>query len=319
MVRAPGGRNRLGQPGPDPRVTRVPTSAESDPTVLSRKQHTMSSVVLRNEADARFDGLAERLKRIADEVVPVVELVTGLPLPDQVGIRTMTVPAWLRAHRDSAERQFLAEAKELSPSRTDTREAQKLRRTRYSEVRLLWPTMGGQAVELESGQPEVVVLPAALTQAGRLHDDPFLYRVMAHEMTRMAQYAASGGAVWAAQDTFFPLLRAVRGWDYPFLVEGHAHEADQRITTKLLGNPVPANTTSPYATVRCRNLWENPQRLALATHHLKGAEAVAGIITTLGLDAFNRVWTTPALVPLHAETYGDGASWQARFEALASK
>ncbi|WP_329331191.1 hypothetical protein OG866_00135 [Streptomyces sp. NBC_00663] len=279
----------------------------------------MSSVVLRNEADARFDGLAARLERIAHEVASVVELCTGLPLPDQVCIRTMTVPAWMRTHRDSAEQQFHAEAAQLSPSRTGMREARELRQTRLREVRLLWPTVGGQAVKWEPGQPDVVVLPAALTQAGRLHDDPFLYKVLAHEMTRIAQYAASSGTLWAAQRTFFPHLRGVRGWDYPFLAEGHAHEADQRITTKLLGHPVPANTPSPYATVRYRNLWANPQRQALATHHLNGAEAVARIINTQGLDAFNRVWTTPALAPLCAETHGEPAAWQARFATLTTK
>ncbi|MFI9830830.1 hypothetical protein ACIHIX_24460 [Streptomyces sp. NPDC051913] len=276
----------------------------------------MPSVDVRQEAGDQFESLAERLQHIAQEIVPVAELVTQLPLPDQVGIRTMTIPDWLRAHRDSADQQLHTEAAELSPSRTDMREARELHQTRLREVRLLWPTVGGQAVKWEPGQPEVVVLPAALQQAGRLHDDPFLYRVLAHEMTRIAQYTASSGTLWASQYTFFPQLRGVWGWDYPFLTECHAHEAAQRITTKLLGHPVPANAPSPYATVRYRNLWANPQRQALATRHLKGAEAVAQIINTHRLDVFNRVWTIPALAPLRAETHSKAAAWQARFATL---
>ncbi|MET9661551.1 hypothetical protein [Streptomyces sp. NPDC006510] len=57
-----------------------------------------------------------------------------------------------------------------------------------------------------------------------------------------------------------------------FLLEGHAYWADQQITTKLLGEPVPTGGISPHATLRYRALAETHQR-AKTLKYLNAAAA----------------------------------------------
>lgn len=124
---------------------------------------------------------------------------------------------------------------------------------------------------------------------------------------------ATNGAVWAAQDTFFPALRGVAGRAYGFLLEGHAYGADQQITTKIFGEPVSTDEASPHASAHYLKFFSSPQRLAAVELHRRAVDNVAQIIDTEGLDAFNTVWTTPDLVPT-AEDAADGLNaWRARF------
>ncbi|MFE9601474.1 hypothetical protein [Streptomyces hokutonensis] len=273
----------------------------------------MPAVVVRNEAGDRFDALAERIEAIAVETLPLVEAVTGLPLPDPVVIRTMTVRNWTREHRRSTKRLLLSETEQLSPSFRDMRAAALLRKGRLKTHRKLWPAIGGQAVLFEPGQPELVFLPEALRHGDRLEDTPFLNKALAHEQTHLAQYVASDGAAWAAQDTFYPALRGVAGLAYGLLHEGHAYWADQQITTKIFGEPVTTDEASPHASARFLKVFASPQRLAAGELYRRAVDNVARIINAEGLDAFNAVWTTPDLVPTAGEAADGLATWPARF------
>ncbi|HEY8978368.1 MAG TPA: hypothetical protein VIU15_02150 [Streptomyces sp.] len=59
----------------------------------------MTSLRIRNKVGRSYDGLAEQLTVIGDEVLPFVETVTGLPLPDRVDIRLVSPRTWRRANR----------------------------------------------------------------------------------------------------------------------------------------------------------------------------------------------------------------------------
>ncbi|MFI9755796.1 hypothetical protein [Streptomyces collinus] len=180
--------------------------------------------IVHQEAGPEYAALGERLERIVAETAPLVTAVTGLPLPDPIVIRTMTLRDWKRAHRRSSKQQLVAEALQLGvASRTKAKMA---RRVRLMSLRMMWPTMLGQAVAFEPGCPELVIVPEALQHAGRLDDDPVLHKLLGHEATHLAQDAASEGAVWAAQDTYFPDRRGIADRDYHFLLEGHAYWAD---------------------------------------------------------------------------------------------
>ncbi|MDQ0904481.1 hypothetical protein QFZ22_000466 [Streptomyces canus] len=279
----------------------------------------MPSVDVRNEAGPRFDPLAARLDALAVETLPLVEAVTGLPLPDPVVIRTMTVRDWKREHRRSAKRQLHSETVELDVPLKALRQAgiQSAGRQRFRKR--FWPTIGGQAVLFEPGRPELVLLPKALRHGGRLDDTAFLYKALGHEMTHLAQYAASDGAIWAAQDTFYPAQRGIADRDYGFLLEGHAYWADQQITTKILGAPVSTDEASPHSSRRYRKLAASPHRHAAVEQFRRACDTVSQIINSHGLDVFNQVWHRPDLVPTQKETSDDVAAWQARFSALKTQ
>ncbi|MEU9167707.1 hypothetical protein AB0D34_07920 [Streptomyces sp. NPDC048420] len=238
--------------------------------------------------------------------------MTGLPLPDPVVIRTMTVDNWLKEHEKSAQRRLTVETEELDPSQRERLAAQAKCRAMHTFLSTFWPTMAAESVLFEAGQPEVVLLPEALQDAGRLHDIPRLYKALGHEMTHQAQYMASGGAVWVAQETFFPARRGTAGRDYKFLLEGHAYWADRQITAKVFGKPVSIDEPSPLASDRYRRLFTMPHRLVAVEGHRRAAACVAETVDAYGLDVFNQVWTDPDRVPLREETKGDLAAWTAR-------
>ena len=178
--------------------------------------------------------------------------------------------------------------------------------------RAVWPTIGAQVVEFRQGQPELVVLAQAVREAGRLHDEAVLCKIVAHELTHLAQWAADDGAAWRLMRTLYPAERGIADRNYSFLAEGHAYWADREVTTKLLGAPVPIGEISPHATLRYRALAETAQRAKTLAYFNKATDSVARIIDTEGLNTFNRVWTTPELVPLQAET-STPELWQRRF------
>lgn len=271
--------------------------------------------VMHQEAGRAFGALEEHLEAIAIEVAPLVESVTGLPLPDPVIIRTMTVRRWKSANWRAAKRRFHTEAQQLQTAGIAVRQlrvaAVQLRNARKFR-RHNWPQVLAQAVAFEPGHPEVVIMPEALRHAGRLEDTPVLYKALGHELTHLAQYAASKGAVWAAQDSFFPGLRGIEDRDYHFLVEGHAYWADQQITSKVFGKSVSTDEVSPEASARYRQLVATPEIRALREHLRRAAENVAEIIDTNGLNAFNRVWNCPDLVPLRSEVDAPEL-WRRRF------
>ncbi|MEU1296071.1 hypothetical protein ABZ439_26980 [Streptomyces sp. NPDC005840] len=256
--------------------------------------------IIHQEAGSAYDSLGERLDRIAAETAPLVRNVTQLDLPEPVVIRTMKVPHWKKAHRRASKDQLKRESREIGASSQS--EAKRIRRQRLFSMRILWPTMLGQAVELEPGKPELLILPEALQLAGRLGDDPVLYKILAHEMTHLAQYCASGGAVWAAQDTLYPSLRGTEERDYSFLLEGHAYWADRQVTAKLFGKPVSTDEPSPDASSLYLKMFKSPLRSEAVERDRRSLDSVTSILEATGAATFNRVWTDPDLTPLKSET-----------------
>lgn len=277
----------------------------------------MPPAVVRNEAGRRFDPLADRLKAMADETLPLVESVTGLPLPDPVVIRLMRPRAWCTAHARMRRQLLMAESAELSIRRRDLAGISAALKAGNKERRRTWPLIGALCAALTPGEPEMIVLPQSLREGGVLDNEPFLYKTVAHEATHLAQHAATGGKVWAAQDTLFPHLRGTADRDYQFLLEGHAYWADHQVTTKILGASVPTDGLSPHASSRFRALQDSLRGSGTREFLDRAASSVGDIIAEHGLDTFNQVWASPDLVPT-TEEKDDPAAWTARFASLRS-
>jgi hypothetical protein len=95
--------------------------------------------------------------------------------------------------------------------------------------------------------------------SGRLDDIPVLHKLLGHEMTHLAQYAASDGAVWEAQDSYFPAQRGIADRDYPFPVEvtptgpiGRSPPSSSGIRCRpTRPGPMPPTAASNSMRVRC--------------------------------------------------------------------
>ncbi|MFJ4828740.1 hypothetical protein ACIP79_02185 [Streptomyces sp. NPDC088747] len=269
-------------------------------------------ITVRHEADPAFAPLVPRLVAVAATTVPLVDSITGLALPDEVVIRTMTVDHWIRAHENRFVERLHEEVQQLGIPRRSTLMPRIKRRAAIIGMRTLWPLMMGQAVEFAAGQPELVILPDALKHAGVFDDDRLLHKLLAHETTHLAQYAASDGEVWAMQETEFPRLRDTADRAYGALLEGHAYWADREITTKIFGEPVTTNEISPLASEKYRKLIAGRAIKRVNGAFVQGTAEVTQIIAELGLSAFNCVWTRPDLVPLKPEI-GNPGLWPQRF------
>ncbi|MGW0569912.1 hypothetical protein [Streptomyces tauricus] len=271
-------------------------------------------LVMHQESDSEFDELAKRLWDIAEETAPLVEAVTQLRLPEPAVIRLMTFDKWKKAHEESSLRRLHAEAAQLGVGPTAKLKA-KLQRTAHLATRwTFWPMMMGEAVELVPGSPEMVIVPDALRHAGVLHDGRVLHKLLAHELTHLAQYAADRGAMWADQESYFPQQRGVADRAHMFLIEGHAYWADREITTKIFGEPVTTQEISPDASGQYRKLAERSMPKEVKAAQARSLDAITQLIAGQGLDAFNRVWRDRALVPTLAEAE-QPARWIERMAA----
>lgn len=260
----------------------------------------MKTVVV-NKSGRRARELAQRLEELAGVAAPLVEAVTDLELPNTVVITTTKVRKWLSDGTRRDARQIRADVRELRPTLVSRLTAKAARHEAYVSCRATWRMFGAQTVMVE-GRPEIVVLPQALQEAGRLTDESVLLKVVAHELTHVAQCHRDNGEGFHMLGTRFSQELGITDLDYSFLYEGHAYWSDAQITSKVLGAPVPIAEISPHATLRYLDLAQSPQRASSVRYVERARDSVAAVIDEHGLDAFNRVWGRRDLVPLRTET-----------------
>ncbi|MFI1416318.1 zinc-dependent metalloprotease [Streptomyces sp. NPDC020707] len=264
------------------------------------------------EAGPEYDELGSRLTAIAEVTSPLIETVTGLRLPDPAVIHLMTFDNWKKAHEERSQQRLLDEAAQFGIGAPGKLKAWHHRSFQLAIRFKFWPMMAGEAVDLVPGCPELVIVPEALRHAGLLNNDPALHKLLAHEGTHLAQYAANGGGMWDDQESFFRQERGVADRIYAFLLEGHAYWADAQITTKIFGTPVTNDGPSPDASELWRKLASHTFPQETKEGLLHSTEAVAQLIDNVGLDVFNQVWTQPDLLPTMADAEHPDA-WRQRF------
>ncbi|MEU9190298.1 hypothetical protein AB0D14_38410 [Streptomyces sp. NPDC048484] len=224
----------------------------------------------------------------------------------------MAVDDWKKAHKKRSLQRLRDEVEQLSIFPWGSVKARGKRKVILSTRFAFWPMMLGEAVDLVAGHPELVIVPEALRHAGVLGNGPLLHKLLAHEMTHLAQYAANG-KLWDDQETFFPMRRGVADRAYSFLLEGHAYWADRQITTEIFGAPVTTDETSPDASELWRKLASSPVPKKIKPVLKRSTDAVTQLIGDVGLHVFNEVWTRPDLMPTTAESE-QPEIWRRRFE-----
>ncbi|MFF2940001.1 hypothetical protein ACFVSQ_09190 [Streptomyces niveus] len=271
----------------------------------------MEYTVIR-EAGREFAPLEEEIGRIIAETAPVVEAITGLTLPDRVVFRTTKPKAWLEGHKRREKRLAQLEINELGPKipTEDLRMAAARVKAGRKSRRAIWPGIGAQTIEIDSRCAEVQVLPEALKHSGRLEDVDFLCKLVGHELTHLAQFEASEGAIWTAMNSLFPGIRGIANRNHGFLIEGHAYWADREITAKVIGRQV-GDEISPKASALFRKVRAS-RSIEEGEDLRRAVNTVSEIMETNGADAFNRVWKCLDLVPRNYETYAPEL-WRKRF------
>ncbi|MEU7205509.1 hypothetical protein [Streptomyces sp. NPDC045470] len=284
---------------------------------------------VRQEAGPKYDDLGARIRTIAAEVAPVVEAVTGLPLPPRPLIRVVTPSAlartWLAhlhglAHRERiavARVGFTIDAQQCAAWHTDYIDAAK-------DMVRRWADDAAHSMEDALMRPQVLMKAKVITHAQ--HDDDQLYRTVAHELTHLAQHRASQGLAWVAAMTRYARTVKVPGHGFvPIaamkLIEGHAFWAEEEVNLKVLGRKVgwpQAEGTEIFRRAKDRHgVFRNRNGEAPSAAEAKAIydechRFVQKAIDRVGLDQFNGIWTSfVSKCPVEDEIVAPGI-WQRR-------
>ncbi|TXL83952.1 zinc-dependent metalloprotease [Streptomyces sp. IB2014 016-6] len=275
---------------------------------------------IRHEAGAEADALVARIAGIAEQVVPVLEEVTDLPVGPGAVIRILTPDAWAVAQAMHLARGTQRDITDLDLTPEQIEQCRNRARATAEEARLVWPLVMGSTVEAMDGTPHVLLVPEALGHCGV--EEPELFKVIAHELNRIAQHRAGDGAAFLAQSTAFPALRGLKGVMAPYFLSGHSRWADLKVTTRLLGREVNEDTGWQSETYRhlkqqqVREHYSGPQAKAAApgparAAYVDGAQWIRTVVNRVGTGAVNRAWKDTTLMPTWAET-ADPDAWIAR-------
>lgn len=257
----------------------------------------MTDIDILDETE-KYSSLADQIRSILTAAAPLVEQITGLMLPAITycltdpqactkAIRTYLTGA---ADRDAADHQLTAR---------DQIQLQRFPITMSSVAGTCWTLSPPTMVTDSLYRPQTLIIPDALAHQGVLDHSGALHELMIQPLVHAAQIAASKGAV--APPKVWPMENNRPSHPTQLLQFGHASWAAGVVAPAVLGAPIgnPRLRRSGlyrlHALPELLNFGRGERTFRRAERFV--TEAVAGC----GVSRFNRVWTTPGLVPTSRE------------------
>lgn len=247
----------------------------------------------------------------AREVAPVVEAVTGLPLPARVTVRCTTIQGMRRQWRRRTRAQLRRDIARMDLDPASDPEVQQVRKhlrresmspkaiTASIRVAIL---ADGRTLLGPTGDPEVVIMPETWYMAGLC--PAARRRAVAHELVHVAQRTAGGTQLRDALDSWVRNRYRGRGVDDPALrpvYEGQAYLADQHVLDKLGLQLSPPTPTPFYIKFMQRAGTATTQQVVSANSLTPGQEFVREVTARHGMSIINAMWTDPSLVPTYQQ------------------
>lgn len=255
----------------------------------------MTQYEIRYESGWRYRWVRERVRQVVREVAPVVEHVSGLPLPPQVVIRLVMIPLYGAESVAHLQRGVAADLRDFEDVDADALHRWLATHRRLSSV--LWAFSRAVTVITAEGQPEVLLPPGGARRAGALGD--VLYETLAHELTHLAQWQSAqrgDGRLFRVRGTGVPAAHGVADLALGEVMEGHASWVQDQVTTKLLGGPPQRGRTSwLYRRLRSK-VSDHGQVFATGEDFVTHVHDVTG-----GTAVLDRIWRNPALAPTQQE------------------
>lgn len=272
----------------------------------------MTNCDVRHQAGRRYRAAAQQVQQAADAVAPLVEEVTGLRLPPRPVIRVARVTEMIHAHGQAQEHQLERDARELD---LNGRTVAQLRSELTAQHRLyaaMWPLRSAQIIWNPAGIPEIWYPPKTAAHADRVSD--FVYQVMAHELTHLAQSTA--GPLNILRTSHFRQLRGVANLALDEISEGHASWADREVSRHFLGHVPneddPQDRSRPSRFYRrAASVFANQRATTLACYD-RGEAFVTRVVEKTGSpQVLDHIWSHPQHAPTHQEIT-DPFTWLAR-------
>ncbi|MDT0321880.1 zinc-dependent metalloprotease [Streptomyces millisiae] len=258
------------------------------------------------------EELADEIADLVDSVAPRVAKTTGLSLPPEAIFQLVTPEEWVRHGIDFVQRTIDRDIAELNLSgdtvRTLLGHLQASRET-LPHVWVLYPATTIPIRGLEDAIS--LIVPQVWEYAGVLRDSRAKAQVVAHELAHQMQLAASG-----ADPRWLTLARRQRGIEGLAVVhiwEGHARWVDQQVTAELFGRPF-----DDAELTRSRSYSEVEAAAGHAHRFTRdatrdGCAFVRQVVHLAGIEAINRMWKDPSLLPTLDEI-ATPESWVKRVE-----
>jgi hypothetical protein len=252
----------------------------------------MITVYVQNETP-RTEELAQQITELLTQAMPWVEKVTGLLLPD-VRVELVDVDGLATAFSAFVRRQVERDTEGLDLTEWERKKAAVLPLTARVAARKMWMVEESVLIATSVGQPSTLVVPEALEHLGLADAPDLLCDLLVRALAQQAQVAACSGTLIPAPG--WPQVMPARDAITQFS-DGHAHWTSNQATPQILGRPVDyAHRRRP----RTFLLRREALLVADSGGRRRRARATALVdqaVTAIGLDAFNRVWTTAGLPP----------------------
>lgn len=282
----------------------------------------MTTIDVINRAGRAGNQIGAEVNAAAYEVAPLVELFSGLTLPDRVTVRLVTPRGLRKANVELFRQSFDAIQRRHSDIPRATVWAFKTLVTEMIWVMmpLVWRGIGGQhAPDYQGASSTVLITPRALNLSAWTPRG--LRMILAHELTHAAQHHADP---YRTIDAVAQVLATDKvrehkhEWaDSSAVVEGHASWVHHRVMHHMYGTEMRdrgAAHDGPGA-------WSYRLTHRLADHmpimahkmddYDTGEKFIKAVYDVGGFDLVNRLWNGVAYLPTEAEI-AEPKAWIAR-------
>jgi hypothetical protein len=252
----------------------------------------MTNMYVQNE-NPHTDELAEQITQFIARAKPWVEKITGLPLP-VVRIELVGVEGLASAYAAFVHRQVERDTEGLDLTESERKKAAVLPGTARMAARKRWMVEESTLIATSVGQPSTLIVPEALEHLGLGNTPDLLGDLLVRALARQAQVAACGGSLIPAPE--WPQTGRSRDASTLFS-DGHAQWTSAQATAQILGRPVDHTQRSRPRTFLVRRTVHHIADSAGRRRRARATALVDQAVSAVGLDRFNRVWSTPGLAP----------------------
>ncbi|MEE1829704.1 zinc-dependent metalloprotease [Streptomyces sp. SP17KL33] len=257
----------------------------------------MTEVSVLNET-AAHDRLAQHMYENLSEAAPYVEKITGLHLPAIITVKLVTVDGFATAHGAFVRRQIERDTEGRQLTERQRMKAAALPEAAAVSARALWMVEEPVLTATSDGRPVTLIVPEALHHLGLADVPDLVYDAMVRILAQQVQVAACEGALVPAPE-WPPVVP--RKDPITQLSNGHAQWTSTQVTTHILGRPVDRAQRRRPRTFLLQRAFICLMDPIAGTRLNRATALVDRAVSTVGLDTFNRVWTTDGLVPTLAE------------------
>lgn len=255
----------------------------------------MNEIIVQDETEAHA-SLAGHLHERLQAAAPYVEKTSGLALPN-IHVRLMDVPSAAGRYREFIRGTIERNTSRMQLSPVHTRWARALPIAAERSVLNMWAGCEPLHVANSRARPATFLMPEALAHQGLNEDTYGLDEIVIQTLAIQAQVAACGGRFvpepgWApGQPTNSSKLPSTHFSD------GHAQWVTRQVLPHLDPPSLQRHPRSGICITHSALLWWGSRRRWTR----RAALFVDSAQFAVGMEAVNRVWTDPDLMPSFAE------------------